>query len=98
MQEALSLAYDSHAGQLRKSGEKYITHPVEVARILAELQMDAESLVAGLLHDTVEDTDAVSFEEIEVCISTFHLVTHTFDHRPRERMNSDTGINSDNPP
>lgn len=66
MQEALSLAYDAHAGQLRKSGEKYITHPVEVARILAELQMDSESLVAGLLHDTVEDTKEVSFEEIQV--------------------------------
>lgn len=98
MQEALSLAYDSHAGQLRKSGEKYITHPVEVARILAELQMDAESLVAGLLHDTVEDTDAVSFEEIEVCISTLHLVIHTFHHRPRERVNSDTGVFLTPPP
>jgi len=61
----LNLAYDSHAGQARKSGEPYITHPVEVARILAELGMDAESVAAGLLHDTVEDTDAVSFDEIE---------------------------------
>lgn len=51
---------------MRKSGEPYITHPVEVTRILAELKMDAESLIAGLLHDTVEDTQAVSFEEIEV--------------------------------
>lgn len=68
VQEALSLAYDAHAGQVRKSGEKYITHPVEVARILAELQMDGESLAAGLLHDTVEDTQDVSFEEIEVTL------------------------------
>ena len=52
--------------QVRKSGEPYITHPVEVTRILAELKMDAESLIAGLLHDTVEDTQAVSFDEIEV--------------------------------
>lgn len=58
--------------QVRKSGEKYITHPVEVARILAELQMDCESLSAGLLHDTVEDTQEVSFEEIEVHICTRH--------------------------
>ncbi|KAK9817748.1 hypothetical protein WJX72_001567 [[Myrmecia] bisecta] len=64
VQEALSLAYDSHAGQNRKSGEPFITHPVEVTRILAELQMDHESLIAGLLHDTVEDTDEVTFEEI----------------------------------
>lgn len=47
MREALSLAYDAHAGQARKSGEPFITHPVEVARILAELRMDYESLVAG---------------------------------------------------
>ena len=61
VREALNLAFDSHAGQARKSGEPFVTHPVEVARILAELGMDAESLAAGLLHDTVEDTDAVSF-------------------------------------
>ena len=65
VREALNLAFDSHAGQARKSGEPFVTHPVEVARILAELGMDAESLAAGLLHDTVEDTDAVSFAEIE---------------------------------
>ena len=52
--------------QLRKSGEPFITHPVEVTRILAELKMDYESLIAGLLHDTVEDTENVKFEEIEV--------------------------------
>ena len=65
VREALNLAFDSHQGQARKSGEPFVTHPVEVARILAELGMDAESLAAGLLHDTVEDTDAVSFAEIE---------------------------------
>ncbi len=53
---ALCLAFSSHAGQLRKSGEPYITHPVEVTRLLAELRSDHESLIAGLLHDTVEDT------------------------------------------
>ena len=52
--------------QFRKSGEPFITHPVEVTRILAELKMDYESLIAGLLHDTVEDTENVKFEEIEV--------------------------------
>uniref|UniRef100_A0A1D2ADF7 Putative GTP diphosphokinase RSH1, chloroplastic n=1 Tax=Auxenochlorella protothecoides TaxID=3075 RepID=A0A1D2ADF7_AUXPR len=65
VREALSLAYDAHAGQKRRSGEPYITHPVEVARILAELRMDHESLVAGLLHDTVEDCgDVVGLDEI----------------------------------
>ena len=47
VREALSLAYDAHAGQRRKSGEPFITHPVEVTRILAELKMDYECLVAG---------------------------------------------------
>ncbi len=47
VREALSLAYDAHSGQSRKSGEPFITHPVEVTRILAELKMDYESLVAG---------------------------------------------------
>ena len=67
MREALSLAFDCHAGQKRKSGEPFITHPVEVALILAQLRMDAVSVIAGLLHDTVEDCDQVTFDEIEVC-------------------------------
>ncbi len=53
---AYSIAEDMHNGQLRKSGEPYIIHPVEVARILAGLGMDDETLVAGLLHDVIEDT------------------------------------------
>lgn len=65
VRQALGVALQAHSGQLRKSGEPFITHPVEVARILAEMRMDSESLIAGLLHDTVEDTDAVSFEQIE---------------------------------
>lgn len=49
-------AENAHEGQARKSGEPYITHPVAVATILAELGMDEDTLVAALLHDTVEDT------------------------------------------
>lgn len=65
VREALSLAYDAHAAQRRKSGEPFITHPVEVTRILAELRMDSDSLAAGLLHDTVEDCgESVGLEEI----------------------------------
>ncbi|XP_057439252.1 putative GTP diphosphokinase RSH1, chloroplastic isoform X2 [Lotus japonicus] len=59
------LAFEAHDGQKRRSGEPFIIHPVEVARILGELELDWESIVAGLLHDTVEDTDVVTFERIE---------------------------------
>ncbi|MFP7696061.1 RelA/SpoT family protein [Trueperella sp. LYQ143] len=53
---AYDVAEHAHAHQKRKSGEPYITHPVAVATILAELGMDEDTLVAALLHDTVEDT------------------------------------------
>ncbi|GAB2234457.1 hypothetical protein Drorol1_Dr00003711 [Drosera rotundifolia] len=62
---ALKVAFEAHDGQRRRSGEPFIIHPVEVARILGELEMDWESVAAGLLHDTVEDTDLVTFERIE---------------------------------
>lgn len=65
IRDALALAFDAHRGQNRKSGEPFITHPVEVTRILAELHMDTDSLVAGLLHDTVEDCgESVGLDEI----------------------------------
>ncbi|KAL5713163.1 GTP diphosphokinase [Ranunculus cassubicifolius] len=62
---ALKLAFEAHDGQRRRSGEPFIIHPVEVARIVGELDLDWESIAAGLLHDTVEDTDVVTFERIE---------------------------------
>ncbi|GAQ87841.1 guanosine polyphosphate pyrophosphohydrolase [Klebsormidium nitens] len=65
VEEGLKVAFDAHDGQRRKSGEPYIIHPVAVAEILGQMQMDCETIIAGLLHDTVEDTDAVTFESIE---------------------------------
>eukprot|EP00803_Ostreobium_quekettii_P008953 evm.model.scf_2596.3 EVM.evm.TU.scf_2596.3 scf_2596:12882-14486(-) len=65
LQVALAVAFAAHDGQNRKSGEPFVTHPVEVTRILAGLQLDVATLTAGLLHDTVEDTDALTFEDIE---------------------------------
>ncbi|MDO9585150.1 MAG: HD domain-containing protein, partial [Syntrophales bacterium] len=53
-----------HKGQVRLSGEPYLTHPLEVAGILADMKMDASTIVTGLLHDTVEDT-LTTLEEIE---------------------------------
>ncbi|KAI2498216.1 hypothetical protein MHU86_16298 [Fragilaria crotonensis] len=66
---ALQVAYRAHRGQLRKSGEPFVVHPVEVALLLTELKMDAETIMAGLLHDTVEDTD-LTLDQIEGMFGT----------------------------
>ncbi|MEG0292221.1 MAG: bifunctional (p)ppGpp synthetase/guanosine-3',5'-bis(diphosphate) 3'-pyrophosphohydrolase [Anaerovoracaceae bacterium] len=67
--ELLGRAYDvasaMHEGQLRKSGEPYLIHPIAVVKILAELGMDDDTLVAGLLHDVVEDTEYTKEQLIE---------------------------------
>ena len=55
--EAYEFAKDAHEGQMRKSGEPYITHPLAVSGIIALLKLDFASVATGLLHDTVEDTD-----------------------------------------
>lgn len=60
---AFEFASKAHEGQRRKSGEPFIAHPIEVAVILADLRMDAETLCAALLHDTVEDSD-VTLEQV----------------------------------
>ena len=57
IRRAYEIAYNAHEGQLRRSGEPYIIHPVQVAHILYNLGMDSESMIAALLHDVVEDTD-----------------------------------------
>ena len=56
LDNAFALAVSAHKNQLRKSGEPYIIHPLKVAYILADLELDMESIVAGILHDTIEDT------------------------------------------
>ena len=56
LRRAWAVGAAAHAGQTRKSGEPYITHPVAVAQVLAEQKVDVETLVAAILHDTIEDT------------------------------------------
>ena len=63
IEKAYQIAYDAHKDQRRKSGEPYIIHPLCVAIILADLELDKETLVAGILHDVVEDT-VMTEEEI----------------------------------
>ena len=64
LEKAFTAAEKAHSGQLRKSGEDYITHPVAVAQILIDLGMDLATVIAALLHDTVEDT-SFSIEQIK---------------------------------
>ena len=67
LEKAYRLAANAHEGQLMESGDPYISHPVAVAHILAGLELDTTTIIAGLLHDTVEDTNC-TYDEIK---STF---------------------------
>ncbi|MCG8541984.1 MAG: bifunctional (p)ppGpp synthetase/guanosine-3',5'-bis(diphosphate) 3'-pyrophosphohydrolase [Clostridia bacterium] len=62
--KAFNFADSAHQGQYRKSGEKYFVHPMSVALILAELELDENTIIAGLLHDVIEDTKC-KFDEIK---------------------------------
>ena len=64
MRKAFDVANQAHQGQVRKSGEAFINHPIQVALILAELHMDADAIVAAILHDTVEDT-LMTLDDVE---------------------------------
>lgn len=61
--KAYNFAQSAHEGQVRNSGEKYFVHPFSVAMILADLNMDTATIIAGLLHDVIEDTE-ISYEKI----------------------------------
>jgi GTP pyrophosphokinase len=65
VERAYRFAEQAHAGQVRKSGDPYITHPLEVACILAEMHMDAETLAAALLHDVVEDCKSITLDDLQ---------------------------------
>lgn len=64
IEKAYKIAYDAHKDQVRKSGEPYIIHPLYVAIILADLEMDKETITAGILHDVVEDT-IMTYDDIK---------------------------------
>src|SRR5688572_7503557 len=64
VRDAYEFGAHAHEGQKRRSGEPYIAHPVAVAHLLADLHMDAQTLVAAILHDVIEDTPTAK-DEIE---------------------------------
>ena len=64
VRRAYDFAEKAHAGQVRKSGDPYFSHPVAVAVILTDLMLDATTIAAGLLHDCVEDVEGVTLEVI----------------------------------
>ena len=64
LEKAVNFAINAHKGQKRKSGEDYVIHPILVATIVARIAGDKSMVIAGLLHDVVEDTD-VTVKEIE---------------------------------
>src|SRR6266511_893337 len=65
LRSAYRFARNNHAGQKRRSGEPYMTHPLAVAQILAEMEMDLSTLMAGLLHDVVEDTGVTQEDAVQ---------------------------------
>lgn len=64
IEKAYTLSKKAHDGQMRESGEPFISHPLEVAHILSGLELDCSSIIAGLLHDTIEDTTC-TYEELK---------------------------------
>ncbi len=88
LREAFLFGEKAHTGQLRKSGEPFFTHPTEVSLILADLEMDQDTLIAGLLHDVIEDT-SYTFEEIAERFGT--RVAHLVDGVTKlEKINYET--------
>ena len=65
VREAYKFADEAHLGQMRASGEPYITHPIAVAGICAEWRLDAQAIMASLMHDTIEDCGATKAQLIE---------------------------------
>ena len=64
IKKAIEFSSKAHRDQTRKSGDPFITHPIEVAKILTSLNLDASAIAAGLLHDTIEDTN-ISIDDVQ---------------------------------
>ena len=91
IEKAYNQAHEAHEGQLRKSGEPYIIHPLCVGIILADLEMDKETIAAGLLHDVVEDTICTKEEIEESFGSDVALLVDGVTKLTALQLTSDTG-------
>ena len=73
VRKAYKFADEAHLGQMRKSGEPYITHPIAVAGLCTEWKLDAQALAAALLHDAMEDCGVTKPELIKRFLSLIHI-------------------------
>lgn len=95
IRKAYDIANAAHTGQMRKSGEPYITHSLAVAKLLTDLHMDGETIAAGLLHDVPEDTE-VTLQELQETfgpiianlVGSVTKLKHTSDFGAREMQNA----------
>ena len=93
LKKAYVFAARAHKGQIRRSGEPYLSHPLEVARMLSEMKLDCVTLAAGLLHDVLEDTDVTAADlkkdfgkEIADLVDGVTKITRVQDTSPETRQ------------
>lgn len=94
IEKAFNVANEAHKNQFRKSGEPYIIHPLSVAMILAELELDKETIVAGILHDVVEDTVLTDKEITELFGEDVALLVDGVTKLKQLQLSSNTGDKS----
>ena len=96
VEHAFKVAKDAHSSQKRSSGEPYITHPVAVASLLADMRLDHETLMAALLHDVIEDTEIKEEELAEMFGSTVASLVEGVSKLDKLQFNSKEEAQAEN--